>query len=254
MVDISAHEGGAEHGRPATYDAYRDVAATGAEYAELDIRRTRDQILVVRHDARCGRSGPRVADLGYAALCDRLGYEVPRVSEVMALLAGRSIGHLDLKEAGYEEEVIKLALAAFGPGHFVATTLDDGSVRSIKRSFPAVRTALSIGRDLKGVALHRWLGIRRSELFPLDRVRSCGADWVAVNYRIARLGVLGTCTRAGIGVMVWTVDADALIDKFVVDERIDVLITNRPAHAARRRDELAAARRDPAPGTESRPG
>jgi glycerophosphoryl diester phosphodiesterase len=46
--------------------------------------------------------------------------------------------------------------------------------------------------------------------------------------------------------MVWTVDADDLIDKFVVDERIDVLITNRPAHAARRRAELGAPGQRPA--------
>jgi glycerophosphoryl diester phosphodiesterase len=246
MVDISAHQGGAEYARPATYGAYQHALATGAEYAELDIRRTKDQVLVVQHDPRCGRAGPRVADLGYAGLCDRLGYEVPKVTEVMALLAGRSIGHLDLKETGYEEEVINLALATLGPGNFVATTLEDISVRNIRRSFPAVRTALSLGRDLKEVAKRRWLNVRRSELFPLDRVRSCGADWVAVNYRLGQFGVIGACERAGIGVMVWTVDADDLIDKFVVDARINVLITNRPAHAVRRRAELAAA--GPRPG------
>ena len=248
MVDISAHQGGAEYGRPATYGAYQRALATGAEYAELDIRRTRDQILVVLHDARCGRAGPRVADLEYPALCDKLGYEVPKVGEVMALLAGRSIGHLDLKEAGYEEEVMNLALAALGPGNFIATTLDDISIRNIKRAFPAVRTALSLGRDLREVAKRRWLKVRRSEVFPLDRVRSCGADWVAVDYRLGQLGVIGACARAGIGVMVWTVDADDLIDRFVVDARIRVLITNRPAHAARRRAELAAPGHRPAAG------
>lgn len=248
MVDISAHQGGAEYGRPATYSAYQQALATGAEYAELDIRRTKDRILVVQHDARCGRAGPRVADLGYAALCDRQGYEVPKVAEVMALLAGRSIGHLDLKETGYEEEVMTLALAALGPGNFIATTLEDVSIRNIKGAFPAVRTALSLGRDLKEIAKRRWLNVRRSELFPLDRVRSCGADWVAVNYRLGQLGVISACQRAGIGIMVWTVDADDLIDKFVVDARINVLITNRPAHAVRRRAALAAPGHRPAAG------
>ncbi len=248
MVDISAHQGGAEHGQPATYGAYQHALALGAEYAELDIRRTKDQVLVVRHDARCGRTGPRVADLTYPDLCDRLGYEIPQVSKVMALLAGRSIGHLDLKETGYEEEVISLAMATFGPGNFIATTLEDASIRTIKRSFPAVRTALSLGRDLKEIAMRRWLNIRRSELFPLDRIRSCGADWAAVNYRLGQLGVISACSRAGIGVMVWTVDADNLIDKFVVDQRIAVLITNRPGHAARRRAELAATGETPPAG------
>jgi hypothetical protein len=38
----------------------------------------------------------------------------------MRLLAGKVFGHLDLKEMGYEEEVIKLALETFGAGNFVA--------------------------------------------------------------------------------------------------------------------------------------
>ena len=43
--------------------------------------------------------------------------------------------------------------------------------------------------------------------------------------------------------MVWTVDADELIDQFVVDDRIAVLITNRPEHAAARRAQLTAGSR-----------
>ena len=61
---------------------------------------------------------------------------------------------------------------------------------------------------------------------------------MAVNYRLARLGVARTCHRNGIGIMVWTVNHDVLIDQFLMDQRIDVLITNRPGHAARRRSEL----------------
>lgn len=241
MADISAHRGGSEYARPATYEAYRHALESGAEYAELDIRKTKDKVLVVHHDARTGHAGPRVADLAYADLCDRLGYVVPEVKEVVTLLAGKLIGHLDLKEVGYEQEVIDIALASFGPANFVATTLEDVSVRHIKNAFPEVRTALSLGRDRKEIARRRWAHVRRSELFPLDRIRACGADWVAVNYRLGQLRVISECWQAGIGVMVWTVDADKLIDQFVVDDRIAVLITNRPEHAAARRAQLAAA-------------
>ncbi len=243
MADISAHRGGSEYARPATYEAYRHALESGAEYAELDIRKTKDKVLVVHHDARTGHTGPRVADLAYRELCDRLGYVVPEVKDVMALLAGKLIGHLDLKEIGYEQEVIDLALASLGPGNFIATTLEDVSVRHIKRAFPEVRTALSLGRDNKEIAWRRWLNVRRSELFPLDRIRACGADWVAVNYRLGQFRVISACRQAGIGVMVWTVDADELIDQFVVDDRIAVLITNRPEHAAARRAQLTAGSR-----------
>jgi glycerophosphoryl diester phosphodiesterase len=240
MVQISAHRGGSQNAEPATYEAYKATLASGAEYAEFDIRKTRDGVLVVYHDARSAHAGPLVADLTYEQLCAGLGYTVPKVEEVMQLLAGEMCGHLDLKETGYEEEVITLALASFGPGRFVATTLEDESVAAIKRAFPDVTAALSLGRNLGAVPRHRWAAIRRSELFPMRRVRACGADWVAVNHKLARLGVTRACARHGVGVMIWTVDSDDLIDRFVADQRVDVLITNRPRHAVQRRADLAA--------------
>jgi len=238
VVHISAHCDHSKDAEPVTCETYLDILTSGAEYAEFDIRRTADNVLVVHHDGCAGRGGPLVADLEYQELCDRLHYAVPRVDEVMALLTGRLIGHLDLKETGYEETVVALASSILGPGNFVVTTLEDASVAAIKRAFPDVRTALSLGRSLRGVPRRRWAAVRHSELFPLSRIRACGADWVAVNYRLARLGVARMCHRNGIGIMVWTVDDGALIDQFLVDERIDVLITNRPGHAACRRSEL----------------
>ena len=239
MVQISAHCDHSNDAEPVTYDSYVGALSSSAEYAEFDVRKTADDVLVVYHDGRAGRGGPLVAHLGYQELCDRRGYVVPRVDEVMALLSGRLIGHLDLKEIGYEPEVVALASSILGPGNFVVTTLEDASVATIKRAFPGVRTALSLGRSLRGVPRRRWAGVRHDELFPLSRIRACGADWVAINYRLARLGVARTCHRNGIGIMVWTVDHDVLIDQFLMDQRIDVLITNRPGHAARRRSEIA---------------
>src|SRR5437660_3426123 len=235
---ISAHRGGAEHALPATYEAFEHSVTTGAEYVEFDIRRTRDHALVVHHGAQVGRPRRRVSELRYAELSELAGYRVPLVRDVMRLLAGRAAGHLDLKETGYEHEVIELAMAELGPDNFVATTLEDSSVATIKRSFPQVRTALSLGKDLRGTPRSRWAGVRASELFPLSRIRSCGADWVAVNYTLARLGVLRACRQAGVGVMVWTVDSDRLIDHFVGDQHVSVLITNRPRRAAARRARL----------------
>ena len=269
VTRVSAHRGGAEHARPGTYEAYEDAVTTGAEYAEFDIRRTRSGELVVYHDPLVrgpAPSGPPaggpaasdpaasdpaasdparpIADLTYAELCAAARYRVPLAGDVMRLLARHGLaGHLDLKETGYEADVIALALASFGdPSAFVATTLEDGSVHAIKTMFPQVKAALSLGRDLREVAAHRWLGVRAGELAPLSRVRRCGADWVAVNYQLARLGVIRACHRAGVGVMVWTVDDNAHVDEFLGDGRVEVLITNRPRFAVGRRTALA--RRD----------
>jgi glycerophosphoryl diester phosphodiesterase len=240
MVLISAHKGGAEGAAQVTYEAYQHALGTGVEYAEMDIRKTADNILVVHHDAHAAQTGEIISGLSYDGLCDTLGYLVPKVADVMSMLAGKLLGHLDLKETGYEEEVIELALATFGPGNFVATTLQDVSVRRIKAAFPDVPAALSLGRNLSALPRSRWAAVRRSELFPLGRIRACGADWVSVHHRLARLGVIRDCHRQGIGIMVWTVDTDRLIGQFLADRRVGVLITNRPGYAARRRAGQAA--------------
>ena len=65
----------------------------------------------------------------------------------------------------------------------------------------------------------------------MRRVRACRADWVAVHRRLAAAGVLAQCHHAGIKAMVWTVDEDTEIRRWLADRRVTVLITNRPADA-----------------------
>lgn len=210
---------------------------TGAEYIEFDIRRTADGELTAFHDA-CTRQGDALSAISYARLCDAAGYEVPRVADVMALIAGKAIGHLDLKDTGGEERVVDLALDLLGAGRFVVTTLEDESVAAVKARFPEVPAALSLGRDLAEVPRARWAATRFGELRPLRRLRACRADWVAVHRRLAAAGVLAQCHRAGFTTMVWTVDEDAEMRRWLTDRRVTVLITNRPADAVELRASL----------------
>ncbi|HEY0538373.1 MAG TPA: glycerophosphodiester phosphodiesterase [Actinoallomurus sp.] len=228
-VAVSAHKGGSEDAPPATWKAYETALTTGAEYVEFDIRRTRDGDLVVFHDPQI--AGRPIAGLTYEELCAATGQRVPLVREVMKLIAGRATGHLDLKETGYEHEVVTLALDLLGPGNFVATTLEDSSIAQIKKSFPEVTTALSLGRDLREVTRVLRLPTRARELYPLGRMRACGADWLAVHRRLARANVLRLCGRLGIPAMVWTVNGEPQMRRFLEDSRVAVLITDRPRHA-----------------------
>jgi len=245
-VAVSAHQGGSEIAPGGTLRAYQNSVQTGAEYVELDIRQTADGELVVFHDDHvpAGHNLDRPTPIGRltrSRLSELAGHPVPLVAEVMELISGKAVGHLDLKDIGGEAEAISLALDILGSDNFVASTLEDISVARVKRDFPAVRTALSLGRDLTRVPWPRRARTRYGELFPLRRIRACGADWVAVNHRLATATVLATCARHGIGAMVWTVNEEPLIDRFLVDQRVSVLITDRPEFAVRRRAALSRA-------------
>ncbi|MFI6517387.1 glycerophosphodiester phosphodiesterase [Spirillospora sp. NPDC050679] len=228
LTAISAHRRD-----EAGLDGLRAAARSGAEYVEIDVRRTGDGHLVVHHDAAL--AGLPLSRLPYGRLEDLAGRPVPLVADAMRLIAGRARGHLDLKEHGCEHEAVALGLEAFGAGEFVVTTREVSSLQRIKKAFPEVTTALSVGR---GVFERGAVG----DLAPLRVVRESGADMVAVNHRLARAGVLRQCARAGFPAMVWTVNAEPLMRRFLHDPRVAVLITDHPETALRLREA------GPAPG------
>ena len=240
-VRISAHAGHAVCGKSRTIEAYRDAVATNAEYVELDIRTTADGELVAFHDPGTSQGHPLPA-LEYARLCDLAGYEVPKVSDVLAVIKGRAKGHLDLKETGGEHQLVQLALDVLGPGEFIITSLEDASVAAIRSRFRDVEevpVALSLGRGTKGASRPEWLRTRLSELRPESRLRACGADWSAVDHRLALAGVAGRCRRRHVKVMVWTVNSEREI-RYWLRRGIDVLVTDRPALAVALRDRALA--------------
>jgi glycerophosphoryl diester phosphodiesterase len=151
---------------------------------------------------------------------------------LLEIAAGRVGLHLDLKEPGYEAEIVNLALARCPPERLVITGAD-APIRTIKQQFPHMRVGLSLGDDVTHLAL--WLQARErlSELFPGRRLNRCGADFVAVHRQLARLTVLRYCARRHMPAWVWTVDEEPEIARFMADERVTTLITNRPDIAIR---------------------
>ena len=246
---ISAHRGGSENAPGGTYRAYHGALAAGTEYVEVDVRRTADGVLVARHRARA-RWGRSVGSLSYAALCELAGYEVPRIAAVLPLLAGRAIAHLDLKEAGCAAEAVRQAAEVLGPAGVVATTRDGKLAASVKRRVPAVPVGVTVGGDLAettGLALRRGYPLGPARL---DRVLAAHGDWAVLHHRAARPALLDACRSRRIKTMVWTVNSDRALARWLADPRVDVVVTDRPAHALALRGDRdqTAAPRAAAPG------
>jgi glycerophosphoryl diester phosphodiesterase len=223
VAAISAHRAGE------TPEAYEAAAAAGTDYVEIDVRRTGDGELVAHRDDRV--RGLWLAQTSYRDLGAAAGRAVPRLRDVLTVIAGRAAAHLDLKEAGCERAAVAMATDVLDTSEVVVTTRSPESIAIVKREFAGVRAALSLGREWYQPA-----GVR--DVLPLRRLRACGADWVAINYRLARLGVLGRCARHGFRTMIWTVNADPLMRRFLADPRVAVLITDRPHRAAQLRHAL----------------
>jgi glycerophosphoryl diester phosphodiesterase len=230
---ISAHQGGRVMEGVSAADRYRHAIALGVDYVEFDVRRTGDGMTVVHHDDWT-KSGRVFRDFAFGDLTDELGSEALTLDELLDVAAGRVGLHLDLKEPGYEAEIVKVMLDRCPVEEFVITSGVE-EIRTIKEGFPQVRAGLSIGDDLTSVA--PWLRVRHrlTELFPRRRIERSRADFIAVHQDLAVLSALRYCDRHGVPAWVWTVDDERSIARFLADRRVTTLITNRPDIALRLR-------------------
>jgi glycerophosphoryl diester phosphodiesterase len=213
---------------------YGRAIELGVDYVELDVRRTADGVHVNYHDD-VTPSGRPSASLGYSDLKTELGPELLALDEVLDLVAGRVGLHIDLKEPGYEAEIVRLALARDAESRFVITTGDVESIRTIKEQFPSVRAGLTLGTDMGDAKAWATVGERLGELFPGPRLQRSHADFIAAHQQLARIRLLRYCARKRMEIWVWTVDEEAEIERFVADPRVTTLITNRPDVALRLR-------------------
>jgi glycerophosphoryl diester phosphodiesterase len=221
-----------------TYQGYLKAVAAGADYVEFDVRRTGDGVLVALHEARAGRGRP-VAAVSYSRLCELAGHEVPRIAEVMRLLAGRAIAHIDLKDAGCAAAVTQLGLDLVGPAGMIVTTGDRALLARLKGRFPAVPVGLSFGGGLARAVRRSVTPLRKTAASRAELAAAEMADWAVIQWRLAGAEALAHCQRRGIKTMVWTVNADRALARRVATPGVDALVTDRPARAIFLREQRA---------------
>jgi len=207
-------------------ERYQHAIRLGVDYVEFDVRKTRDRISIVYHDD-CTVSGRNITEFAYSELTEELGGEALTFDELLGIAAGKVGLHLDLKEGGYEAEVVGKVRERGALDSLVITSGDE-VVHAIKERFPEIRSGLSLGDELTGAPPWVKLRARLSEAFPHDRLERCKADFVAVHWQLADFNVLRYCRRHGLPAWVWTVDEEPALNRFIADPRVTTVITNRP--------------------------
>lgn len=227
-------------GRPEnSLDAFSEAIALGVDAVEFDVRRTIDGQFVVWHDDELP-SGEPVAGVTARHARETVPH-LALVREVAESCAESGVTlQIDLKEIGHERESVDEVERVVGTDRLFVTTLEDASVRALKRARPDLRVGLSLGADRPG---DPWLR-RRLEIVPWRRVARCGADLLSVEHRLAARGVFLQARALGFPVLVWTVDDPSRMDRLLRWRGLAGLISNRPdlALAARRRALAAAAK------------
>lgn len=229
-----------------TVEALVRTAEIGARWVEVDVRRLADGTLVLLHDATVDRRP--IAGMTLSELRERVaptGLNVPTLSEALAACrrTGLSVD-LELKEPGTEGAVAEIARAMLDPDRYVYTSFHAETVQRLQHLDRHARRGLLLGRPQVLASLTA----RVRELFPIELLRSCAADFAVPHWRLVQLGVLGRLRAAGYPVWVWTVnDPDGL--GWLLEQDVQGVITDRPDIAvALRRKHEAHNGEEPLPG------
>ncbi|MFS8868273.1 glycerophosphodiester phosphodiesterase [Synechococcus sp. OH30] len=230
-TQIVAHRGDHTHAEENTLAAFTAAIESGADGIELDVRRSRDGILLVFHDAEL--EGQPLAALTWAEIRARKP-TIPTLEEVLLQVGGKIALDLELKEAGYEEQLLALISKQLSPAACVLTSFLPQVVRRLKELLrrgdldPAFQVGLLVEAQPAGS--------------PLAYCREVGADFLAPHYCWLDLPFLAAAAQARIPLYVWTVN-DPEIMAFCLRPPVGEvrgLITDLPSLALHIRAQLWA--------------
>jgi glycerophosphoryl diester phosphodiesterase len=199
--------------------------ALGADMIEFDVRRTKDHVLIVYHDEWI--QGYSIKDLTYGAISQiagKQGFDIPTVEEVLKWSRGKIKLDIELKNEGYEKEIVELLIKDFEADQFVITSFNDASVRVVKERYPNIKTGLILG---KGISPYHIL-TRLQEFFPMKRWNKAKADFLVVHWKLLRFGFLERAKRNNQPVFVWTVNDKEMMVRLFQDRRVYAIITDKP--------------------------
>jgi glycerophosphoryl diester phosphodiesterase len=232
---VVAHAGGASAAPPNTLEAFETAIRLGADMIEFDVRRTRDDELVLYHDEAIGDRP--LSTLTYAdvlRLVSPRGHPIPRFGELLDAAYGRVRLDIELKEAGYEARLLRLVFdRGFGVADFVVTSFEADALAQVKRVRPEVRT---------GFLVYDVTGQRALELF-----QGSGADFLGPDCQILDAAILREAAAAGVALLPWTVNDPTAIGLLLDAPAVMGVITDHTADALRIRNAKAATASAPGP-------
>lgn len=138
-----AHRGIWDKKSENTIEALSRALELGAAGVEVDVRQTKDGVLVLHHNPKV--RGKSVQKTSYDEL-KTVKPDLARLEEMLQMFATRCTFDVEIKSRGFEYEVLELAKNHVPSERFVITSFNYKILETIKRLDPRVRTGLIYGK------------------------------------------------------------------------------------------------------------
>lgn len=223
---VYAHRGDSAHARDNSIDAFTRAAEAGADGIELDVRRTSDGVLILAHDASHTTLGP-LAERTFNEVRDADAF-IPTLAEGLASIPRSMFVNVEIKnlrgDPGFDPTrgIVDQTLAELEDrddlGRILLSSFDPPSVRRAASVSPSVLRGLLVS-DLAA----SWLALRWAKAAGHHAIHLPRGHLLKDASKVVR-----RATRAGLKVVVWTVDdPDEIASLFRAG--VAAVVTNDPA-------------------------
>jgi glycerophosphoryl diester phosphodiesterase len=209
---VIAHRGVSDLARENTLEAFQKAIDLRADMIEFDVRRTQDRHYVIHHDLHiAGKPLNEMTLREVREIARTLDFHVPELVEVLALTRGRIGLDIELKEEGYEREIVRLVGGLLTEADFIVSSFHAGCLARVKQCRAGVRTGL-IFNDAAALT---------------TAILEGDTDWLLPARNLAEGKLLESMSRSGKKIAVWTVNETKQMRRLLEDDRIEGIITDR---------------------------
>ena len=200
------------------------------EIVEVDIRRTKDSQIICFHDPEIDEK--RISELDYSEIIE-INSHIPTLEQVLWSAKDKIDIEVELKESGYEKDVISIVLDYFGYDNFVMKSFDANVVRKIKSIDEKISTGLLVGSSF---SFSQFFSVIK-ESFTCEAFDKSRADFISPYYKIFHAGWFFRFSRRKIPIQVWTVNDEEVI-RTLINQQVHSIVTDIPEVALEIRESL----------------
>ena len=182
-----------------TLASVNDAIELKVEMVEVDIRQTKDSQIVCFHDPDI--QGELIRDLDYSEIIEK-DSQIPTLEQVLWSAKGKIGIEIELKEPGYELEVVSIARDYFNYDKFVLKSFHPQVVERVKEIDQKIFAGLLVGSAFSLEQLFFTL----KEAFTCTNFKQTNADFISPYYKIFEAGWFSRFTRNNVPIQVWTVN------------------------------------------------
>jgi len=215
---VIAHRGDPSAALENSLAAIHHALSYPADMIEIDIRKSRDNMLYVMHDKNTLRTAGINIDIEKSASAEIAGIKlkngepVPTLTDVVKIISSKAGLNLEIKSDGAGLLTAEYLASSDYHGYVLVSSFKEDEILAVRRLLPALPTSMIF------------------DVFSPHDVSSYGAK----GYKIISLRkmtisekLIKLCHEQGIQVYVWTVDDEEEMKK-MISWRVDGIYSNKP--------------------------